>query len=88
MTYLLTFILILLVAVFVVSVKYQSWIVQHAKLMVQHIKQLLGIEKPPPPKPRPGGVLGKWERETSLNVPMPFHRQDFLAVRFSPFSAR
>ena len=54
LTYLLTFILILLIVIFVLSLKYQDRI-------VEYVKKLLIREKPPPPKPRPSGGVRKWE---------------------------
>ncbi len=63
LTYLLTFILILLIAIFVLSFKYQDW-------MVDHVKKLLIREKPPPPKPRPRGRVGKREGVVSYQLSM------------------
>jgi hypothetical protein len=44
LTYLLTFILILLIVVFVVCWKYQDWVIQQAKWIVQYGKLAFGIE--------------------------------------------
>jgi len=63
LTYLLTFILILLIAIFVLSLKYQDW-------MIDHVKKLLIREKPPPPKPRPRGRVEKREGVVSYQLSM------------------
>ena len=63
-TYLLTCILILLVVVFVVSVKYQAWLIQQAKALVKRVRIMLGIDERPRPKPRPSVVpVGQTEPE-------------------------
>ena len=63
LTYFLTFILILLIAIFALSLKYQDSIVQYVKGLPQHVKRLLhNRAKPSVPRPRPGAYHGKVEK--------------------------
>ena len=80
-TYFLTFILILLLAVLIVSWKYRDWVVQTTR-------QLLHPEPPPPPRPRPGRVAGEWTRQPLFNFRMSFQGLDLLTVSLCALSAR
>ncbi|MDE0187357.1 MAG: hypothetical protein OXP71_18110 [Candidatus Poribacteria bacterium] len=66
LTYFLIFVLLLLIAIFVLSLRYQDSIVRHAKRLLHHAKQLLNRKKSEPPRPRPMGM-----RQSEKAAPTP-----------------
>ncbi len=66
LTYFLIFVLILLIAIFVLSLRYKDSIVRYAEQLLHNVKQLLHRKKTVPTRPRP---IGMWQSEKAALVP-------------------